>query len=158
MRAHAIRTQCLGSKTPENWTGTTFWVDESKTNNYRKSRQQYLYVWLGMRCGTAVSNSAYLKTMTLHIEYYVEIMEKLLLNVELLFFGNVFVTKNNIFHPDFFSWQGMIILHRKTTPALSLFDLSRIGPGQRPRTLEFCQVVTLFRERLHLRLVFPLEM
>ena len=28
------------------------------------------------------------------IEYYVEIMEKLLLNVELLFFGNVFVTKN----------------------------------------------------------------
>ena len=31
--------------------------------------------------------------------------------------------KINIFYPDFFSWQGMIILHRKTTPALSLFDL-----------------------------------
>ena len=38
--------------------------------------------------------------------------------------------KFNIFYPDFFSWQGMIILHRKTTPALSLFDLSQERHGQ----------------------------
>ena len=38
--------------------------------------------------------------------------------------------KINIFYPDFFSWQGMIILHRKTTPALSLIDLSLERFGQ----------------------------
>ena len=39
-------------------------------------------------------------------------------------FENQFLSwKINIFCPGFFSWQGMIILHRKTTPALSLFDL-----------------------------------
>ena len=44
----------------------------------------------------------------------------------------------------------MIIPHRKITPALSLFDFAHIGPGKRPRTLQICQVLILFREGLHI--------
>ena len=38
--------------------------------------------------------------------------------------------KNTIFCSGFFSWQDMIILHRKMSPALSLFDLSQERNGQ----------------------------
>ena len=52
-------------------------------------------------------------------------------------FENTFLSwKINIFHPDFFSVQGMIILHRIVTPALSLFHCARNGPGRGPRTLQ----------------------
>ena len=52
-------------------------------------------------------------------------------------FENIFSSwKINIFHPDFFSWQGMIILYRKITLALSLFDFGKLGTGRGPRTLQ----------------------
>ena len=51
-------------------------------------------------------------------------------------FENIFSSwKINIFHPIFF-WQGMIILHRKITLALSLFNLGKLGTGTGPRTLQ----------------------
>ena len=43
----------------------------------------------------------------------------------------------------------MVILHQKITPALSLFEFDQIHTSKRPRILEICQVVILFRERLH---------
>ena len=44
----------------------------------------------------------------------------------------------------------MIILFGKITPALGLIEFAQEGTGKRPRTLEIRQVVTLFRERLHM--------
>ena len=44
----------------------------------------------------------------------------------------------------------MTILFGKITPALGLIEFAQIGTGKRPRTLEIRQVVTLFRERLHM--------
>ena len=58
-------------------------------------------------------------------------VRKIFQNFSISNFENGFSSwKINIFYPDFFSWQGMIILHRKTTPALSLFDLSQERHGQ----------------------------
>ena len=69
-------------------------------------------------------------------------------------FENIFSSwKFNIFHPNFFFWQGMIILHRKITLALSLFDLDKLGTGTGPRTLQIHPdppSSLIFRERLHM--------
>ena len=44
--------------------------------------------------------------------------------------------KKQYFSSRFFSVQGMIILHRIVTPALSLFHCARNGTGRGPRTLQ----------------------
>ena len=52
------------------------------------------------------------------------------------FWKYFFVMKNQYFSSRFFSVQGMIILHRIVTPALSLFHCARNGTGRGPRTLQ----------------------
>ena len=44
----------------------------------------------------------------------------------------------------------MIILFGKITPALGLIECAQEGTGKHPRTLGIRQVVTLFREGLHM--------
>ena len=58
-------------------------------------------------------------------------VRKIFQNFSISNFENGFSSwKNNIFCSGFFSWQDMIILHRKMSPALSLFDLSQERNGQ----------------------------